>query len=68
MQNVLKREKFKNSKFSINFLDNAIHKNRKTDFSFDSAHCASFMKVGSKLRGGGLHNLSWDRVFGSRFA
>ena len=23
------------------------------DLSFDSAYCASFMKVGSKLRGGG---------------
>ena len=39
--------------------------NRKIDFSFDSAHCASFMKVGSKLIGGGggrLHILSWDRA------
>ena len=37
----------------------------KIDFSFDSAHCASFMKIGSKLKGGrevaaqgGLHILS----------
>ena len=39
-------------------------KNRKINFSFDSAHCASFMKIGSKLRGGrgGLHILSWDRA------
>ena len=32
------------------------------DFSFISAHSASFMKTGSKLRGGGLHILSWDRA------
>ena len=36
--------------------------NRKIYFSFDSAHCASFMKVESKLSGGGLHILSWDRA------
>ena len=45
----------KNCQFSIN-------KNWKIDFSFNSAHCASFMKVGSKLRGGGLHIHSWDRA------
>ena len=39
------------------------NKNRNNDFSFDSAHCASFMKVESKLRGGErLHILSWDRA------
>ena len=30
---------------------------KKIDFSFNSAHCAFFMKMGTKLRGkGGLHN------------
>ena len=29
------------------------NKNRKIDFLFYSAHCASFMKMGAKLRGGG---------------
>ena len=43
----------------MNFHDNSEKKNRKTDFSFDSAHCTCFMKVGSKL-GGGLHIVSWD--------
>ena len=30
-------------------------KNRTTDFLFDSAHCASSIKMGEKLRGVGLH-------------
>ena len=51
----------KNCQFSMNFHDNSRNKNRKIVFSFVSAHCATFMKVGSKLRGGGLHILSWDR-------
>ena len=36
----------------MNFDDNSKNNNRKMDFSFDSAHCTSFMKVGSKLRVG----------------
>ena len=48
-----------NCKFSMNFHDNLKNKNRKNlkiSFSFVSAHCASVMKVGSKLRrrGGGV--------------
>ena len=43
----------------------------KIDFSFDSAHCASFIKMGAKLRGGGgrvgLHILTWDRADHSRY-
>ena len=39
-------------------------KKSEMDFSFDSAHFASFMKVGSKLRGGGgLRKLNWDRAW-----
>ena len=34
-------------------IDHTCGQNRKFDFSFDSAHCASFMKMGSKLRRGG---------------
>ena len=39
----------------MSFHDNSKNKNRKNRkivFSFVSAHCVSFMKVGSKLRGG----------------
>ena len=46
----------KSPQFSMNFHDNSKNKNwknRKKDFSFISAHFASFMKVGSKLRGEG---------------
>ena len=35
------------------FNDNSKNKNPKISFLFDSAHCASFMETGSKLRGGG---------------
>ena len=38
----------KSSQFSMNF-----HDNSKIDFSFVSAHGASSIKTGSKLRGGG---------------
>ena len=38
---------------NINFRDNSKNKNRKIDFSFVSAHYASSIKIGSKLRGGG---------------
>ena len=34
------------------FHDNSKNKNRKIDFSFDSAHCTTFMRIGAKLRGG----------------
>ena len=40
----------KNCPFSMKFHSNL--KKFKTDFSFVLAHCASFMKMGSKLRGG----------------
>ena len=46
----------------MNFHDNSENKNRKFDFPFDSAHCASFMKGGSKLRGGGLLIVKWYRA------
>ena len=56
----------------MNFHDNSKNKNRnnqKINFSFDSTHCPSFMKMGSKLREGGvdaregsLHILSWGRA------
>ena len=39
----------------MNFNENSKNRNRKKrkiDFSFDSALCVSFMKVGAKLRGG----------------
>ena len=37
----------------MNFHDNFSIKNRKMDFSFNSAHCASFMKMEAKLKEGG---------------
>ena len=51
-------------KFSMNFHNNSKNKNWKIDLSIVSAHCASSIKTGSKLRGGGgaLHVLSWDRA------
>ena len=64
MQNVLKQMKnyfldfyfssyghfvLKTSIFSMN----KNRKNWKIDFSFDSAHCASFIKTGAKLKGRG---------------
>ena len=55
----------KNCQFSMNFYDNSKNKNRKIDFSFDSAHCTPFTKMGAKLRRGGggcLHILTWDRT------
>ena len=44
-----------NCQFSMNFHDISKNKNRKIDFSFDSSHCASIVKIGAKLseRGGG---------------
>ena len=48
-----------NCQFSMNSHDNSKNKIRKINFSFDSALCASFMKMGAKLRGGGLRILSW---------
>ena len=51
----------------MNFDDNSKkknQKNRKIDFSFDSAHFASFNKIGAKLRGeeGGLRIFSWEKA------
>ena len=43
----------KNGQFSMHFHDNLKNKNRTIDFSFDSAHRASFMKMGAKLKGVG---------------
>ena len=43
----------KSPQLSLNFHDNSKNINRKTDFSFNSAHCAPFMKAGSKLQGEG---------------
>ena len=43
----------KNCQFSMNFHDNSKNKNWKIVFSSVLAHCESFMKVGSKLRGKG---------------
>ena len=50
-------------RFSMNRHDNSINKNRKIYFSFDSAHkkidklnLSSFMKVGSKLKGGSAYS------------
>ena len=37
----------------MNFHDNSKNKNRKIDFSFVFANCASSIKMGSKLRGRG---------------
>ena len=45
----------------MNFNDNLKNKNWKIVFSFDSAYCASFIKMGAKLRGGGLHIFSWKK-------
>ena len=39
-------------KISMNFHDYSKNKNHKIYISFDSAHCASFIKTGVKLRGG----------------
>ena len=36
--------------------DNSKNKNRKIDFSFDSAHCASFIKTEAKLRGESVYH------------
>ena len=36
----------------MNFYDKSKNRNLKIDFSFDSAYCASVMKVASKLREG----------------
>ena len=54
--------------FSMKFHDNSQNKNRKIDFSFHSAHCASFMKVGSKLSWEGLHILPLDRAVESFYS
>ena len=46
----------------VNFNDNSKNKsrkNRKIYFSFDSAHCKSFTKIGAKLRGGVCISLVW---------
>ena len=43
----------KNCQYSMNFHDNSKNKNQKYDFTFDSAHCPSFMKMGANLREGG---------------
>ena len=40
----------------------SISKIGRKKIAFVSAHCASFMKVGLKLRGGGLLVVSWDRA------
>ena len=37
----------------MTFHDNSKNENRKIGFLFDSALCASVMKMGAKLRGGG---------------
>ena len=37
----------------MNFHDNSKNKNRQIDFPLVSAHSASLMKTGSKLKGGG---------------
>ena len=42
----------KSPHFSMNFHENSKNKNRKINFSFDSAHRASFMKMRAQLRGG----------------
>ena len=51
-------------KFSMTFKRKIDHYskniNRKIDFSFVTAHCASFMKMGAILRGEGLYILSWE--------
>ena len=44
----------KKYQFSMNFHDNSTNKNRKIYFLFASAHCAYFIKVGSKLSGRGV--------------
>ena len=47
--------------FSMNFHDNSKNKIQNF-FLFVSAHYASFMNVGSKLRVGGLLIVSWDKA------
>jgi len=47
----------------MNFHDNSKNKNRKIDFSFVSAHCASFIKNRIKTEGGGPHILSWEKAY-----
>ena len=43
-------------------LENENWKYRKIDFSFNSALCASIIKMGVELRGeGGLHTLRWEK-------
>ena len=43
------------------FNNNSKNKNRNIDFSFISAHSASFLKIWPLLRGGGLHILTWKK-------
>ena len=45
----------KTPQFSIHFHDNSKNKNQKIDFLSDSTHCASLIKTGIKLRGGGVY-------------
>ena len=54
----------KSPPFLMNLRDNSKNTIRKIDISFDSAHCASFIKTGARLRGGGergLIILSWEK-------
>ena len=57
----------KTPQFSINFHDNSRKKNRKIDFSFDSRHCASFIKTGAKLNPHIFNILSVDKLSGRHF-
>ena len=41
---------FEKPQFSMNIHDNSKNKKRNIDFSFDSAHCASFFTTEAKLR------------------
>ena len=52
----------KNCQFSMNFNDNSRNKNRKIVFFIRFSTFATLMKVGSKLRVGSLHVVSWDKA------
>ena len=47
------------TQFSMNFHNNSKNKSRKIYFSIISTHCASSIKTGSKLRGGGAEGSAY---------
>ena len=63
---------YSNHQNFTNFHDNSKNRDRKNQkiyFSIGSAHCASSIKTGSKLKGGeGLHIFNWGKAIQFLFA